>query len=167
MDGSIVSTGQNKVVSEEDFKSFATRTTTTTTTSSAKTNPLTFTTDSDVPSSCCLKEDSSHTKRHMEDIRPTDKDTSSNGDKVLSDDAFKSLSHDDLINYVSQLHAKVVGLEGERSQTIEMKDKLQDELLEATRRENLLVLKLASKEREMISMSGQLRDMKAACLPSV
>ena len=96
----------------------------------------------------------------------TPSSTNGNGNKILSVDDLKSLPREELIAHTKQLQNQVVDLQEEKIQAVIAKDKLKDQLLEATRRENLLILKMASKEKEVLDVSGQLKDLKKVCLPS-
>jgi hypothetical protein len=79
---------------------------------------------------------------------------------MLTTEDLNQLSKEELVSHSKTLQEQVVDLQEEKSREVLAKDKLKDQLLEATRRENLLILKMATKEKEVVEISAQLRDIK-------
>lgn len=170
MDASV---DQSRQETGDDFKSFgqnssATRTTTTTSTSTARLlQPLTSTTTKTEGPSSSFKETSNSlsSDRRTDDSMGSNDATpsSTNGNdmkKILTTEDLTSLSREELIFHTKQLQDRIVDLQEEKTKEVLAKDKLKEQLLEATRRENLLILKMATKEKEVMEVNSQLKDMK-------
>lgn len=92
------------------------------------------------------------------------------GKIVINEDNLLQMSKEDLCNawkkqnvYIESLEAKINQLES--SLTNSNKD-WKEKLLESTRRENLLLLKVSSKERIIQQLNQQLNDMRKSLVPS-
>lgn len=89
---------------------------------------------------------------------------------VISDEQLAQMSQKELIaswmrqnEYINSLEAKINQLEASATNTTrEWKEKL----LESTCRENLLILKVSSKERQIQQLTQQLSDLRKSLVPS-
>uniref|UniRef100_A0A2I2Z186 Pre-mRNA-splicing regulator WTAP n=1 Tax=Gorilla gorilla gorilla TaxID=9595 RepID=A0A2I2Z186_GORGO len=80
----------------------------------------------------------------------------------LSETDFKVMARDELILRWKQYEAYVQALEGKESE-----EKLKQQQQESARRENILVMRLATKEQEMQECTTQIRYLKQVQQPSV
>uniref|UniRef100_A0A2I3G298 Pre-mRNA-splicing regulator WTAP n=1 Tax=Nomascus leucogenys TaxID=61853 RepID=A0A2I3G298_NOMLE len=80
----------------------------------------------------------------------------------LSETDFKVMARDELILRWKQYEAYVQALEGKESE-----EKLKQQQQESARRENILVIRLATKEREMQECTTQIQYLKQVQQPSV
>lgn len=94
----------------------------------------------------------------------------------LSKEEMEKLSKEDLVKnwllqeqYIDALETKSTD-SSEHSELVslrESEEKLKQQQLEATRRENILVMRLTTKEQEMQEYASQIQELKQAQIPSV
>lgn len=94
----------------------------------------------------------------------------------MTRDEIEHMSKDDLIKkwflqdqYVDALEARTNDI-GENLELVslrESEEKLKQQQLEATRRENILVMRLTTKEQEMQEYANQIQELKQGQIPSV
>lgn len=133
-------------------QSSSTRTTTTTTMSAAKI-PQGMTSTTSQPSG------PSSLSKEADQVKSTIISSS------LKDEDLEKLTKEELVQLIQGFKTKLKELQAECDQGVESRDRLKEQLLKAEGRENLILLRLAAKEREMADLIRQVRDMKKALTP--